>query len=222
MKKVLVIGDSHALVWDYLQKKGTCTNYKFNVKHVNGATSQGVNNPNSKTHALTHFKESISLHNDSDYIMISLGEVDCGFAIWYYADNHNVSIEDQLYRSLDSYQEFLLSQVIPVFKNNIILMGSILPTIEDQTDKKLLAGARSKVKTGIVERTELTLRYNTKLKKIAEDLKLFYIDITEDIYDPVSKKVLPYYKHKKPYNHHLNNKTSSKAWIRQLNQLHLK
>ena len=162
------------------------------------------------------------MHNDSDYIMISLGEVDCGFAIWYHADNHNVSIPEQLNRSLDSYQDFLLSEVIPVFKNKIILMGSILPTIEDQTDKRLLAGARSKVKTGIIERTELTLRYNLKLKKIAADFNLFYIDITEDTYDPVSKKILSQYKRENSYDHHLDNKNSSEVWIRQLNQLQLK
>jgi len=222
MKKILVIGDSHCLIWDYIQKQNIFSECEFNVKHVDGATSQGVNNPNSKTCALTKFKEIISLYSSSDYIMISLGEVDCGFAIWYYADHYNVSIEEQLNRSLKSYEDFLLSEVIPVFGNRVILMGSVLPTIEDQTDKRLLVGARSKVETGIVERTSLTIRYNLELEKISASLNLFYIDITRNIYDTVSKKILPLYKHKNPYNHHLDNERSSNLWIQKLTQLKLK
>ena len=220
MKNILVIGDSHSRTWHYIEKKNLLLNFSFNVIHVDGATSQGVNNPNSKTNALPIFEKAVHEYSNSDYIMISLGEVDCGFAIWYYADQFNIPINDQLDRSLNAYETFLNNIVLSKFKNKqIILLSSILPTIEDQTDKRLLTGARSKIVSSIVERTKLTLEYNNKLALLSQRYNMHYIDITNDILNPVTKTVDAKFKHKNPYNHHLNKKTASAVYIKHFNQL---
>ena len=223
MKNILVIGDSHVDVWNYIDKKNFIPNVSFNVNRVPGATSQGVNNPNSKTNALPIFETAILDNQNADYIMISLGEVDCGFAIWYYADQFGIPVEDQLRRSLDAYELFLNNVVLKVFKpSQVILLSSILPTIEDQTDKKLLAGARSKVTSSIVDRTTLTVKYNNKLLKLVNKYKFRYIDITSDILNTTTNTVDLKFKHKNPHNHHLNRKTSSTIYIKRFNQLQLK
>lgn len=222
MKNILVIGDSHSLIWKYIDHNNLLPNFSFKVIHVDGATSQGVNNPNSKTNALIIFDQVIKKNKNCDYIIISLGEVDCGFAIWYYADKFNVSVNDQLLRSLNAYETFLKNTVLPNFDpKKIILLSSILPTIEDQTNKKFLAGARSEVTTPLIERTKLTIEYNKELCNISQKYNLHYIDITNDILDIESKTVDIKFKNKNPCDHHLNKETASSVYIKHLNQLNL-
>ena len=220
MKNILVLGDSHSEVFKYIQNNKLSNRYNFITVSVGGATSQGVNNPNSKTNSLIRFQQALQNTSSFDYVLIMLGEVDCGFTIWYYADNYNVSVEEQLERSLNGYKKFLNDHVHTKFSNDkIILAGSILPTIKDQTDKRLLMGERAKVKTGILERTKLTLEYNNKLKEICNQNNYNYIDITKDTYDFDKKQVKQEYLNEDPYDHHLDNKSSSKLWINELNKI---
>lgn len=220
MKKILVLGDSHSLVWKYIQKNRLMPGYKFYTKAVHGATSQGVNNPNSKTNSLHLFEQAIQNNQNLDYVMVMLGEVDCGFTIWYYAENYNTPIKEQLQRSVSSYKKFLNEQILKYYKKEqVILLGSILPTIQDQTNRKLLKGARSKVNTLLSERTALTIEYNNMIKEIARQNKMLYTDITSIIYDNNTKSVKKEFLHKKEFNHHLDNAASAPVWINALSSI---
>lgn len=221
IKNVLVIGDSHSLIWDYIDKRGLIPRYRFIVKHVHGATSQGINNPNSKTDALNIFERAINEYfEDCEYIMISLGEIDCGFAIWYYSDQFGISVDAQLERSLTAYKEFLTNKILQKFKaEQVIIMTSVLPTIEDQTRKEFLNGARSKIKTSIRDRTQLTLRYNQELRNIAQDCNVHCLDITPDILDERTNKIKNKFKNKNIYDHHLNAEASSSVYVAHFNKL---
>lgn len=213
-RKVLVIGDSHCLVWNYIKHNNLLPGYTFTVKHVNGATSQGINNPNSKTNALPIFQRVIQNNHNKDYIMISLGEVDCGFALWYNSEKYNIPINEQLNKSLESYVIFLETVVKKFFKNKqIILLGSTLPTIEDQTDKRFLKGARSSITASLVDRTALTFLYNRKLNEIARQYGLNFIDISNQTYDKNSKSVKKEFLHDDEFDHHLDPSKSAILWV---------
>lgn len=219
-KKILVIGDSHSLVFEYINQKKLLPEISFITKAVHGASSQGVINPNSKTNSLQKFKKIINKNKSCDYIAIMLGEVDCGFTIWYYAENFQISIQHQLERSLTSYISFLENEILTHFKNEqIIIVGSILPTIKDQTDKRLLKGSRSKVNTPLSKRTSLTLDYNTKLQSIARKKGMHYIDITQETYNPVTKTVDDRYRNSKEFDHHLNSFTTSPLWTNKIKSI---
>ena len=111
--------------------------------------------------------------------------------------------------------EFL---VITLANNDIIIAGSVLPTIRDNADKNLLGGARKEVDASQQLRTLKTLEYNTILKNKCNDCGYTYIDITEDIIDKNENIVKSMYLNKNPHDHHLDNEKTYKLWISQLNK----
>jgi hypothetical protein len=190
MIDILVLGDSHSEVFNYCNKKQQ--NIYFEVVIVGGATAQGSVNPNSNTNALNIFKKKINTIKDKafKYIIINLGEVDCGFVIWYRKHKYNIDIEDQLKITTDNLFNFIKLEILPYFQSSkIILNGSILPTIKDNTDKKYLVGARSEVNVSQIDRTVLTIKYNNILKNYSLVNGYNYMDITNYILDNETKMV---------------------------------
>jgi len=209
--KILVLGDSHADVWRHID-----SDIKFDVLPVGGATSTGVNKPNSKSNSLIAFRQKIKETKESDYVMIMLGEVDCGFAIWYYAEKYKIPIDKQLAQSLTAYEKFLNEEILKKFHNTqVIIVGSVLPTIKDQTNKMFLKGARSQINASLIDRTKLTIDYNSELKIIARRLGTHYIDITNELLGS-NGVIKDEYLNKDPYNHHLDTDIASKVWFQKL------
>ena len=200
MTKILALGDSHILCF-----RKAYSNIKYTITAIPGATAQGAVNPNSKTNALKEFTKSLKSHLTNDYVCVQLGEVDCGFLIWYRAKKHNISIEDQLQNSLSNYEQFLKNTLNTYYKNEkILVLSAPLPTIEDNTNPKFLTGARSTVTVSLRERTDLTIEYNTRLSNICKTNNYIWIDITSDILNKKTKLVDEKWKNLNPYDHHLN------------------
>jgi hypothetical protein len=220
MIKILVLGDSHSEVFNYCNNKQL--NIIFEVVIVGGATAQGSLNPNSNTNALNMFKQKLNNinHNDYKYIIINLGEVDCGFVIWYRKHKHNISIDDQLKITTGNLFNFINLEVLPFFEaSKIIINGSILPTIQDNADKKYLVGARSEVTASQIDRTTLTIQYNDILKKQSFVNGYNYMDITNYILDNKTKVVNSIFLNKNIYNHHLDNEHTHKLWLVELHKI---
>ena len=157
MKNIIVCGDSHARVFKFMNTKQK--NIHFDVCIVSGATAQGMINPNSKTNALPIFINKIEKSKKADKIIIMLGEVDCGFLIWVRSKKYNISVDKQIENSTENLFKFI-EKIINNFsysKEDIIVAGSVLPTIKDSTNKKYLSGARSKVDVSQKVRTAKTL-----------------------------------------------------------------
>jgi hypothetical protein len=216
MINILVLGDSHSNVFNYCNKKQQTIN--FEVFIVEGATAQGVVNPNSNTNALNIFKKTLNnIKKKYDYVIINLGEVDCGFVIWYRKQKYNISIDDQLKITTDNLFKFINLEILPYFEfSKIIVIGSVLPTIKDNTDKKYLTGARSEINTSQLDRTILTLKYNNILKTYSSINGYNYLDITNDILDIETKIVNTQFLNKNIYNHHLDNENTYKLWLHEL------
>ena len=99
--------------------------------------------------------------------MTMLGEVDCGFVIWYRKKKYNDSIKSQLERSSNNYFQFLKQEVEKYFPSENILVCCVVPlTIQENTDKSFLKGARTEVTETQLERAKLTETYNHYLSKI--------------------------------------------------------
>jgi hypothetical protein len=211
--KITVLGDSHSLVFNHYEG----TQYRFNVSVVHGATARGAINPNTKTNSLAIYKENLE-KTKSDKIAIMLGEVDCGYLIWYKNKFEGLSVESQLEESISKLSEFVKLHVNKYYKTcDIILIASPPPTIKDNTDKKFLAGARSAVDTPLNERMKLTLEYNRRLKEIADIEGYNYIDIMDKVTEGFNVKYE--YLSEDPHDHHLNPKTTIDLWIEQLDLL---
>lgn len=217
MIKILVFGDSHSEIFNYCNTKQR--KIFFEVVSVGGATAQGSVNPNSNTNSLNIFKQKLNniKSDDYKYIIINLGEVDCGFVIWYRKDKYNISVESQLKITTDNLFNFINLEILPKFESfKIIICGSVLPTIKDNTDKKYLTGARSEVKTSQIDRTMLTIEYNNILKKYSLLKGYNYIDITNYILDNETKVVNTQFLNKDIYDHHLDNENTYNLWLNEL------
>jgi hypothetical protein len=220
MIKILVLGDSHSEIFNYCNKKQK--NIFFDVIIVSGATAQGSVNPNSNTNALEIFKTKLNniKLDDFKYIIINLGEVDCGFVIWYRKDTYNITVETQLKITTDNLFSFINLEILPKFEPfKIIICGSVLPTIKDNTDKNYLKGERSKVNTSQIDRTNLTIEYNNILKNNSLLKGYNYIDITNYILDNKTKLVNTHFLNKNIYNHHLDKENTYNLWLKELYKL---
>lgn len=217
MIKVLVLGDSHSQVFKYCNRKQQ--KIHFNVIFVPGATAQGAVNPTSKTNALNIFKQKLNdiKQNDFQYVIINLGEVDCGYLIWYRIDKYNISIGDQLKTTTNNLFHFIKTEVLSKFEaSKIIVNGSILPTIKDNTNKNILNGQRGSVKASQSDRTLLTIRYNNILKKYSLENGYNYMDITHHILNTNTNTVKTIYLNKKKYEHHLDIENTYPLWLIEL------
>jgi hypothetical protein len=217
MIKILVLGDSHSGIFNYCNEKQT--KIHFEVIIVGGATAQGSVNPNNTTNSLNIFKETLQniKKEEFNYIIINLGEVDCGFVIWYRKDKHNISIDEQLSITTNNLFQFIQLEVLPYFDSSaVIINGSVLPTIKDNTNKKYLVGARSQVNASQIDRTKLTIRYNNILKEYAFENNHNYMDITNNILDNNTNIIKPNFLNKNKFDHHLDNEATYKLWLDEL------
>ena len=155
--------------------------------------------------------------NDFKYIIINLGEVDCGFLIWYRQNKYNIGIEEQLKMTTDNLFNFIKLEILPYFESSkIIINGSVLPTIKDSTDKKYLTGARSEIHASQIDRTALTIKYNSILKNYASMNGYNYMDITNSILDNDTKVVNTIFLNKNTLDHHLDNENTYNLWLCEL------
>ncbi len=202
-KSIYVFGDSHARVFDFLNDYFK-TDYKFETLHVGGATAQGLVNPRSKTNALGLYHDKIFKScNKKDKLFFFLGEVDCGFVIWYRAKKYNESIEFQFERSLSNYEEFLLNLQESGFKE-IYIIETVLPTIFDDFRGEI-AHERKEVDAKIEERTKLTIDYNNRLKEIAARNNFGFVSLTHDLKDKETGLIKLNLLNTDKTNHHLEN-----------------
>ena len=216
---ILVCGDSHTWVFRYANKKQSI--YNFDMCTSPGSSAQGALNNHSKTNAYKIFMNRIKNTKKVDKILIMLGEVDCGFLIYVRSKRYNISINEQI----DSCVNNLFGMVKSIlgtyreYKNtDIIIAGSVLPSIVDNTDKRFLHGSRKEVDVSQLERTKKTLEYNNKLKKKCIENGYHYIDITNDVIGKdglISRE----YVNRNPYDHHLDNEKTYKLWIKQLDKI---
>lgn len=173
---ILVLGDSHAAifeksVWQFILKK-----YQIHVAWVGGATVSGLENPNSKTQAIATFSEKVR-ETQPDIILLQLGEVDTGFVIWFRAEKYRFSVEDMASQAIERYEKLItdLSQ-----HARVIVVSAPLPTIKDNQDWGEIANLRSEISASQYERTELTLAFNKTINQFCINCDVEYINLDRD------------------------------------------
>lgn len=204
-----VMGDSHCQVFEYM--RGNSRVYPLEVDIdcciVQGATNMGLANPHSKTQAMPIFKEHLKKVKRHDYVVLMLGEVDCGFVIWYRAQKYNMSIESQFETSVENYLR-LIDNILLTATKRVIVVSTPLPTIPDSqvTPVGEVANKRLEVKASLSERTSLTRRYNLRLKEACMQRNIVYLDCEKDILDPQTNTVRTKFLNEDPADHHLSSK----------------
>ena len=149
-----------------------------------------------------------------------LGEVDCGFIIWVRSKKYNIDVDDQINISIKNLFTFV-DNIIATKKytnRDIIICGSVLPTIKDNLDKKFLNGARNEVEISQLERTKKTIEYNNLLKVNCHKYGYNYIEIVNDILGK-DGVINDEFLNSNPNDHHLDNKKTSKLWLDKLKNI---
>jgi len=201
--KVLIQGDSHTKYIENAAARSLLPKqhlYSFTIVH--GATSLGLDNPNSKTDALNKFRNGLRRHKP-EILVTQLGEVDCGFAIWYRQQKHGTSIEEQVIDSITNYFKYLEEAEKEV--KHIIVTAPTLPSIKDGdiTPEMSVANLRKEIKATQLERTELTLTYSEILKEKCIEKGYTYVDFNRTIM--VDGVIDDKFLSKDAKDHHLNN-----------------
>lgn len=219
---ILFFGDSHTQQYINLEANKIQNEIKFDACCVFGATAQGAVNPNSKTQALATYRKHLETKkaNDYDYCAIMLGEVDCGFVIWYRAKKYSKTIQEQIKLAVNNLEEFLKKDVKRYFSNNkIVVVGATLPTIKDNTDRSFLNGARSEVDASLQERIDCTFEYNKQLAIMAKKNNYRYFDISNETFDQENYCVFPQFLHKNPYDHHFDARSVAPIFVDKFKKL---
>jgi len=215
-KKILIIGDSHSLVFNSLRMRIKLARYNMKVCSVGGATASGLENPNSKTQAYPIFKSFYDQeHSTAHRIIVNLGEVDTGFVIWYRAMKYGASENEMLDIAVKNYQTFLRK----VNKDrNLICISTPLPTIGDDLVVGEVANKRKEISATQLDRTRLTLEFNKRIKNFCHLENVNYVDLDAFSISPdgtVNKELL----NTNPFDHHYNTRAYSNVLAKVLRPL---
>lgn len=168
--------------------------------NIGGATAMGLCNPKSQTNALPVFEEYLRAFPGED-VLVMMGEVDCGFLIWWRAQTKGLSVESQLQQSLARYQAFVRG--LQRDQGRVVVVSAPLPTLPDDAPPGPVADARREVRASQRQRTDLTLRYNDRMARWAEAEDVTYVDVSDELLDPATNLIHERFRRPDPGNHHL-------------------
>ena len=155
--KLIGMGDSHLDNFTFFCA-ATC--------RIPGATSYGLDNPNSETNARNAFTNFINAF-PSHIPLLCIGEVDCNSLPW--RSNEHRSPEEFVMFSIDTLFKFLDD-----FNKKFILPTVTLPPVEDFQTLNI----RNHVTAGKKKRTELVKLYNDYLREGCSRMGHYFLDIT--------------------------------------------
>ena len=147
-----------------------------------------------------------------------LGEVDCGYLLWYRSERPGLPVAEELHRSLTNYFAFL-EATRALGHEQVIVCAVPPPTILDGQVWGDVANARSRVTATLRERTDLTHRYNQALRAIAYERGFSFLDFEAEVIDPASKPDRHELRNPDPLDHHLADGPLAAILLKHLLQL---
>jgi hypothetical protein len=152
--------------------------------------------------------------------IIHLGEVDCGFVIWYRARAYGEDVQAQMTQSICAYFNFV-DELIEAGYGTVVITGASMPTIRDGQRFGEVANKRREITASLLERTNLTIAYNLQLAAEAAKRDIPFIDIGQLVRDPRSGVVADEYRNPDPTDHHLHPVMTARLWAEQLTRIEL-
>lgn len=218
-KKILILGDSHAGVFEYASDRGLLVPHWVNCEIVGGATAAGLSNPHSVTAALAIYQASLRRFADYDVVVVMLGEVDCAFSMWHRAAQRGESAFDQIPRAIQGIECLLDWAKAQKTQHRFVLAGSILPTIKDDQIDQQFYELRRSIRATQRERSDLLLAFNAALSQLASSRGLPYFDITAQTLDAELGLVRDEFLVKDFVDHHQSQEMTAPLWVDGLKQV---
>jgi hypothetical protein len=200
MKQILVLGDSHARIFEEpaFQRLEDC---RFEVLAARGASAYGLRNLRSVTQAYTRFKKALD-ESEASEVIILIGAVDTDFLIWHRAKLGNCGIQRFTEESVSAYCRFLL-EVSP--QRRVICISAPLPTIADSRKWGGAVNSGRAVAATRLERTNLTLHFNREVQAFCDREGIEYLMLDDQSLGPggeVRKSLLS----SNPADHHYDSR----------------
>lgn len=214
------LGDSHVSSYEFVSRSRYLERTLFRFCIVQGATATGLPNPASQTMAGPIFQDYLKKVPASDYVLTCLGEVDCGFVIWYRSRKCGEPVEEQFEKAIANYTALLTGMSADGRK--IIVSTTPLPTIKDGQDWGEVASLRKEVQATLKERTNLTVRFNNSLMMFCRERNLSFIDMQSFMLDKETGLIDERFVNPNIYDHHLNPEPVSKIIVKELHRLGFK
>jgi hypothetical protein len=183
---VVVLGDSHSEAL----KGWRSRRYWFSVTSIGGATASGIRNPNSETEALPRFRARLQDARPWQPVMVMLGEVDCGYIIFRRTATAGVTLEESFAETIRRYVDFLESEIAPCWRP--IVMSVPLPALPDDSSQwGEVAQRRADVQVSQRDRTDMTLRFNDRMRCVCAERGWRFVDSTTGQIDPTTGLLRP-------------------------------
>jgi hypothetical protein len=213
LERILVLGDSHAGIFKHGIIQQAFPSRTFIVYAAGGATASGLENPNVQVKAYERFLEAVKTER-CQKVIISLGEVDTGFVIWYRVEKFGADLTLMLERTVEAYTRFL--QQLAGHCQDLIVYSAPLPTIEDGNDWGGVANLRREIQASQVERTALTLRFNQKVEAYCGYHDITFINLDSECLGE-NGIVKAGMMNKDPRDHHYDEEQYALLLMRRLN-----
>lgn len=215
-----LVGDSHLDYFIHAADRDWLGPRQYDACPVAGATAVGLRNPNAKsqTGAVAIFEDFLARMRRDAVVIVQLGEVDCGFVIWYRAEKYRDSVERQMDESIAAYFAFV-DRALGRGHRDIVVTGATMPTIADGQDWGDVANARRDVAATLSQRTELTRRYNRRLEAEALRRGLAFVDIGDEALDPATGTARRDLLNRNAFDHHMDKDRAAAIWARRLNPI---
>jgi hypothetical protein len=156
-RTILVLGDSHARIFDHWLFLATMPRTRFDVVYVPGGSAIGILNPKSASGARRRFDEALA-RGPFDAVVVGLGEVDTGHVLWRNVEQQNTTMKVMLARAHGRYFAFLEEVAA---HHRLVVLGACLPTVDDYSgSSEHLHVTRATVAADRRARTDLALAFN--------------------------------------------------------------
>ena len=165
---VLFLGDSHTQYFSWAIRHHLFAPRQVQGKEVGGATAVGMRNPNSLTDAIGIFRAFMADKNRDAIVVTHMGEVDCGYVIWYRAGKYGDSTTHQLEESIAAYFEFV-DELRGQGFHRFVITGATLPTINDTDQIGDVIEKRKGISATMRERTDLIAGQTKELAAIRQE-----------------------------------------------------
>lgn len=211
------LGDSHAAIFQQLQRERALQKTRFTVVWIGGATVRGLSNPNSITNALRIFRGVLRLVPRSVPVFLMLGEVDCGFLIWHNVEVRSASLEAEYARTVESFDLFV--EEVVGHGRSVVLVEVPLPTVDDYANWAGLDSQRKTIRAPVTARTALTARFNGHIRGLGGSKGVTVLTYEAATIDSATGLLREEFRDPDHLNHHLAPEPFSRLLANRLSRL---
>jgi hypothetical protein len=180
-RHILVLGDSHVRIFEHWLFLLRMPRTRFEIVHVPGGSVIGILNSKSISGARQRFDAALGAGR-FDRVIVGLGEVDIGFALWGYVKYRRLTREEALDLAVGRYLSFL--EVVAA-SHRLVVLGACLPTVDRYLDiDDPLHRQRSAVTADRRERTEVTRIFNDRIAAWCRERGIVHLDSAEAALGP--------------------------------------